>query len=156
MRDQSQGFTMLEVMLAIALFAMTIGLVSSIWGSQYSRTLGDIRLMRRQEDLRYAFNRITRLLREARADSVRISSAGSVLEYVDADGVARGFRYDALEKEIEEKNGAGGWLPVAGGVETLDFVYQPSGPVVNVSASSRTGNGPAVELRTGVRLRVLQ
>lgn len=146
------GFTLIELMVALSLFVVVLGISSSIF----------IRALRSQSAITnlIAVNDNSALAIEQMAREIRVGSGFSVntpinnqLDFTNAFGLAVTYRLNVADKTIERKEGVGAFVPLTGAnvkIEKLNFLLNGAGAGDNFQTKV------TIVLRVGSALPQLQ
>lgn len=157
MINNKKGFTLIEAMVALTIFAIVVTGVLWIYTNGYASYAKNNQKIEVQENLRIAMNKMSRNIRQATV-CIDVYDGGSRIEFVPAPGNnVSGYKLDSTEKEAEEKI-SGVYLPIASKIEDLKFQYDGAKKVVTIIIKGKPKNiNPPViiELKTEVQARAL-
>jgi prepilin-type N-terminal cleavage/methylation domain-containing protein len=138
-REDEAGFTMPELLIALAAIGLVLGAVVSVQESGLRSYVTGSNRMETQQNARIALDRIEREIREASA----ITTAGSTsITFTAQDGVTV-VTY-ALAGGALERNG----VALVGGVESLTFVYRGPNDAAGATAANTRRIDIAIRTRT--------
>ncbi|MDK2881433.1 MAG: hypothetical protein PWQ99_1208 [Clostridia bacterium] len=162
----SQGFTLIETLIALTIMAFVVGGISLLYLSGYRSYARESDRIEVQENLRIAMARMVGKIREAKPDTIipenldEVPSSHIEFTLSFSDKITCGYRLDKKEGEtkgeIEEKiEGTGGytWLPITSRVIT-DLVFTREGNSITITVEGEKGKSGKVQLSTEVNLRV--
>ena len=136
-KNQGKGFTLIELMIALAISSIVTGAVVTAFISQRTSNVTQTKISIMQQNLRSAANHMSREIRMAAYDIVT-DSGGITLatptniifsHETDAAGTLQTFEYrlyDAYEdgdRDIGVAYGAAAITPLAENIEALEFLY---------------------------------
>lgn len=159
-----KGFTLLEAMVALVIFAFVTTVASSVFVQSYFNHVKNNQKIEVQENLRFALNRMARDIRQAAASSVKVYDAGGNLSLrgpkinfsLSSTREVVEYSYDSTGKEIEVKRSqAGSPQPLTDRIITgLEFQYDQDNKIVTVTAKGEKGASGEITLGTQIHLRV--
>jgi len=167
-RRKSDGFTFVEVIVAMTILALVFTGASAVYLSGYQNFFRETDRVEVQENLRFALGKMSRSLRQASGSSVTVyrirgdgqrepspNNTGPWIEFSTSQGPG-GYRFDPRDKEIEEKlpGGTGDWQPLASYISLLYFEYDPAGRKISVVAQGEKGRSGPIDLSTVIHLRI--
>ncbi len=94
-----RGFTLIELMVAMGLFVLLIGIVVNIFITSLQRQRSVVALMVANDNASLAIEQMAREVRTGSGFSV--NQATGALQFTNARGETVEYRYDATAKEIE-------------------------------------------------------
>lgn len=174
-----KGYTLVEVMVAITIFAMIAASVALLYGRGYISYSQESQRIEVQENLRTALNRMSREIRQAlpldQIPSQTKSNLASILGQTPTEPVSLknnnekivfvindngsekiiSYYYDSVGKEIQRSVNGSGNNPVASNITGLKFNYDSSNYTVGIEVKGKKMNSGEVVLRTKVRLMSL-
>ncbi len=160
-RSNEGGFTFVEAIVALTIFAMVISAVALVYVAGYRSYAKEQQAIEVQESLRIALEEMSRNIRQAVSVTVYNENGeeledqtegGSWLEFALSDTETGGYRLDKAQQEIEENVG-GKWQPIASNVTDLSFSYDPETRTVVITVRGEKVNSGVIELSTKVHLR---
>ncbi len=146
MRDNT-GFTLVELMVAMAISLLVIGSIYSVYRSQQKSYLVQEQVAAMQQNLRAGMTMITRDIRMAgyNPPSSTLASAGiaeplnnndiAFTRWDDDDAAGKTIQYSISGEYLVRDVGAGA-QPIAENIEALDFVYLDANGVVTGAAAN--------------------
>jgi len=167
MIKNNKGFTLIEVMVALTVFALVATGVLWIYVNGYISYAKNNQKIEVQENLRIALNKMSRGIRQATVcidvyDKVKDgkpATSGPMIKFGDLDGKIIQYSYDKTDREVEVKRGTeGSPEPIASCIENLEFQYDKIKKVVTIIIKGKPKNiSPPVyiELKTEVQGRAL-
>ena len=154
MRNE-RGFTLVEIMVAMTIFAFVLTGILLLYVNGYRSYAGTSRRIEVQENLRYALSWMARDIRQA--SSVQVLGSDSIcLNIPGREPIT--YQYDGFHQEVETTRSAVDTpKPIASNVTALVFVPQstPDGRIRSVTITitgERWDTGP-ITMRTRVYLR---
>ncbi|KUK32247.1 MAG: hypothetical protein XD63_0489 [Thermoanaerobacterales bacterium 50_218] len=159
-RLDESGFTFVEAIMALTIFAIVISAVALIYVTGYRSYYREQQQIEVQESLRIALDKMSRNIRQAvsvtvcgeNGEELEDQTDGPWLEFSLSETESSGYRFDEEQQEIEEKVG-GEWQPVASNVTDLNFRYDSESNTVAITVRGEKGNSGVIELSTKVHLR---
>lgn len=161
-RSDENGFTFVEAIVALTIFAIVISAVVLLYVAGYCSYAKEQQVIEVQESLRIALDEMSRNIRQAVSVTVcnengeeleDQTEGGSWLEFALSDTETGGYRFDEDQQEIEEKVGDNHWQPVASNITDLEFRYDPETRTVVITVRGEKGSSGVIELSTKVHLR---
>ncbi|MGQ9531240.1 MAG: PilW family protein [Desulfotomaculales bacterium] len=158
MRNE-RGFTLVEIMVAMTIFAFVLTGILLLYVNGYRSYAGTSRRIEVQENLRYALSWMARDIRQAVALDVYGSDGnpakvGPTIRFVLPDGKKVTYQYDAVQREVETKRSAGDTPhPIASNVSGLQFTWALGRRIVTISITGEQWNTGPITVRTQVHLR---
>jgi Tfp pilus assembly protein PilW len=102
-RDNNNGFTLVEIIVAMSIFIVVISVVVSLFAMGLRGQRKVITLQNAQENARFLLGFIAKELRMSQINSVTATS----LDITRADGTNVIYLFDDIEKQIERDDGSG-------------------------------------------------
>ena len=128
---RDQGFTLIELMIAMVISLIVMSTIYSVYYSQQKSYVAQEQVAMMQQNLRAAMNIMTRDIRMAGYDptgayntGITEAESGSLTFTMlnDESGTTKAIRYFKDSDNLKKDSGGGGQV-VAEGIEALDFVY---------------------------------
>jgi prepilin-type N-terminal cleavage/methylation domain-containing protein len=161
----NRGFTLMETMVALTIFAIVVTAVLTVYVQGYASYHANNQKIEVQENLRIALNRISRDLRQAKSGLIIYKQDGSPandgtgtkISFLTASGENIMYGYDPADKEVEVKRyAAGNFQPVVSNIEGLEFQFNSDTKLVTIyiKGIKQNSNPPvACEMSTKVQAR---
>lgn len=154
-----RGFTLVEIMVAMTIFAFVLTGILLLYANGYRSYAGTNRRIEVQENLRYALSWMGRDIRQAvRLDVYGAdgnpADVGPTIRFTLPDGKEVTYQYDAAQREVETKRSAVDTPhPIASNVSGLEFRRDPAGRTVTITITGEQWNTGPVTIHTQVHLR---
>jgi prepilin-type N-terminal cleavage/methylation domain-containing protein len=175
---QKQGFTLIEVIVAVGILAMLLVVISGIIARYFAAERISIAQQNLQEDTRFAVESMAREIRTAYGDSfVLPDSTGQALTMVNQNGTCVEYHLNTDTKQIERAEGGAATSDICSPdnfasqsfvaitspqtiVQELTFTPTRSNPspqgypdkqgfvVINITAAPKTDSQLAIQLET--------
>lgn len=122
-----RGFTMIELLIAIAVFSIIIGVVSGIFISSLRTSRTTLALISANTDGELALDKMSRLIRKGWGDSFFIptsNSSNNCLSFRYGDNNNSGYvtyRWNSAKKTLEANHNLNGYFPSCDSPESSDF-----------------------------------
>ena len=157
----TSGFTLIELMIAMGVFVLLIGIVVNIFISSLQKQRSAVALMVTNDNASIALEQMAREIRTGKGFSVPLPQT---LQFTNAKGEAVLYQYDSQNKEVERRVNNGVPLPVTGNnvtISDLRFTIVPLGTswppriVINVQVgfTDRSLQNITNEFQTTVSVR---
>lgn len=148
----NRGVTLLEMMVSVALFAITILMATQIFKTVLEGQRQAIASQDMQESIRYAFERMGKEIRTAVKDSTGACNAAPGKVYrVDASGEGVWFlnyRNKCIHYYVTNKR-----LAIQRGVEPMQYIT-PNNMTISKSLFQLTNNSDTVQAKVLIRLQM--
>lgn len=162
-KNKESGLTLIELIVAIGIFWLVIGVTIGVFVIAVSSQRRIIALRNIEDNIRFAEESMAREIRTGK----NFSGGGSTLSFTNANGQAVVYRLNSniIEKSI---NGGSSYSAVTGSEIAINYLYfylmgQSSGDnlqpriTVTVGATSQVGNQSAnIKVQTTISERLLQ
>lgn len=161
MRDD--GFTLVETLVVLLILALIFSLVAQLLLSGLKSSVIVQKQADMNEDLRIAGKRISNDLKQAKGIQVFDDKsslvqgdmpAGVKITFTEPDNKLSGYRFDAIDGEIEKSYGYNNWLPITGRLRGLYFIYDTAEKTVVITVYGSNKDGSLMCMKTKVWLRV--
>lgn len=127
--DRLRGFTLIELMVALSLFVIVLGISSSIFIRSLRSQRAIVSLIAVNDNSSLAVEQMAREIRTGYNLSTNIP-ASDQLDFTNAFGLAITYKLNSATKAIERKEGTGAFAPITGSnvrIEKLKFILNGVG-----------------------------
>lgn len=156
--QNEQGYTLIEAIVALTIFAIVITTVLLLYGNTYTSYLKEKDKIEVEENLRLAAKKMAAELRQAVEVPV-ITNNGQKITFkmVNAGGSTDtvSYYYDGAGHEIQKSVNGAGNNPVASYIDTLEFTYNSGEKSIFINMAGSKGKSGSIELSTKVSIRIL-
>lgn len=152
-KTRFNGFTLVEVMMAMGIFTLVLSVIALIYSSGYKNYVNNNQKVEVHESMRVALGKIVRGLEGAQSGTLLVSPDHRQVFFTGEDGLVGAYRFNAEKSEVDASY-TGVWLPVASNITSLTFNYDPGLCYLTVSIRGELGRSGVIEMETGVYLRV--
>lgn len=153
------GFTFVEIIVAMTIFALVLTMISTLYIAGYASYAKENQRIEVQENLRYALNRMSRNLRQARSVSVAVYDGDQLQTGEKTRGNKIVFDMDGVPPPDYEYEYKGATLyensqPLASFVTGFSVEFDRPSKTVALEVYGEKGKSGRVSMSTTVYLRV--
>ena len=156
LKNNEQGFTLIEVVIGLAISLILMGVAVSIFNVQRKSYIMQEQVTEMQQNVRAAMDMMVREIRMAGYDPTASGFFGigtntttllQILADLDGNGTSTGtnedityYYYNANDatypREIKRNTGGGGFQPLAENIDGCNFLYYDGNGIATTTASS--------------------
>ncbi len=125
LENREDGFTIVEMLVSVSIGMLILGISLSMFYVQRKTFSLHEESLEMQQNSRAALDMMTRDVRMAGPNNagggLTVSQSGTITFFINTDSIT--YKLDADDNEIERRENAGNYQPIAENIESLNFAY---------------------------------
>lgn len=123
-KNRENGFTIVEMLVSIAISMLILAITTSMFFIQRKTFSLQEEVIDMHQNIRVALDMISTDVRMAGYNvggTLTVTETGTITFSIDSDSIT--YKFDDEHNEIDRKENAGNYQPIAENIETLNFTY---------------------------------